>query len=169
MNTLFDDHQSSPQTQTLLDELEIIDKALLDGDATPEQELRGQEIVTLCNSAPRMQSEVARLTRELQSETAYRKECERVARNAHRDLCNYRHLESLFSSIKSAAEAKAQAPVDDEYRQVLAVLETIASDKNACTCHFRSWHGEGHDTQCPVRVATDAHPLLKQKRQGAAA
>jgi len=116
-----------------------------------------------------MKDEIARLTRVLQSESSYRKECERAARDARRDLGNYRQLSSIYASIKTAAEAAAQAPIDDEYRSVLAVLETIAFDPNACTCHVRSWHGEGHDTQGPVRIATGSHPLLKQISQGVAA
>ena len=168
MHTLFDNPESPP-TQTLLDELEIVDSALREGNATPEQERRGQEIVELCNSAPHMKAEIARLTRELQSETAYRKECERAARAARRDLGNYRHLQSIYLSIKTAAEADAQAPIDDDYRGVLGALESIVSDPNACTCHVRSWHGEGHDTQCPIRIATDAHPLIRQSTKGVVA
>ena len=37
--------------KTLLDELEEIDKAMTEGDATPEQEKRGQELVTLADAA----------------------------------------------------------------------------------------------------------------------
>ena len=40
--------------KTLLDELEEIDTALADGEATPEQEKRGQEIVTMANASPQM-------------------------------------------------------------------------------------------------------------------
>jgi hypothetical protein len=39
---------------TLLDELEIIDAALLDGTATEEQEAKGQQIVSLANPAPEL-------------------------------------------------------------------------------------------------------------------
>jgi hypothetical protein len=42
----------STPPQTLLDELEVIDAALLEGTATRKQEKRGQEIVTLANAAP---------------------------------------------------------------------------------------------------------------------
>jgi hypothetical protein len=38
----------------LLDELEAIDDALLNGTPTARQEMRGQEIVTLANAAPSM-------------------------------------------------------------------------------------------------------------------
>ena len=44
---------TTPQ-QTLLDELEAIDAALLEGTATGEQERRGQEIVALTNAAPEL-------------------------------------------------------------------------------------------------------------------
>ena len=40
--------------QTLLEELEAIDAALLNGTATSEQETRGQEIVALANAAPEL-------------------------------------------------------------------------------------------------------------------
>jgi hypothetical protein len=40
--------------RTLLDELEAIDDALLDGTPTARKEKRGQEIVTLANAAPCM-------------------------------------------------------------------------------------------------------------------
>jgi hypothetical protein len=39
---------------TLLDELEIIDRALLEGEATARQEARGQQIVQLANAAPKL-------------------------------------------------------------------------------------------------------------------
>jgi hypothetical protein len=35
-------------------------------------------------------------------------------------------------------------------------LLTIAGDKESCTCHTRSWYGNHHDTQCPIRIASDA-------------
>ena len=38
--------------RTLLDELETIDSALLDGTATEEQESRGQQLVNLADAAP---------------------------------------------------------------------------------------------------------------------
>ena len=40
--------------KTLLDELEEIDLAMTEGDATPEQEKRGQEIVAMANASPQM-------------------------------------------------------------------------------------------------------------------
>ena len=30
-------------------------------------------------------------------------------------------------------------------------------DDTVCTCHERSWYGAYHDTQCPLRIAADAH------------
>ena len=44
---------TTPQ-QTLLDELETIDAAMLDGTATEEQERRGQEIVALADAWPEL-------------------------------------------------------------------------------------------------------------------
>jgi hypothetical protein len=43
--------QAAKRTQTLLEELAEIDAALTEGEATPEQEKRGQEIVTLADAA----------------------------------------------------------------------------------------------------------------------
>jgi hypothetical protein len=40
------------KSQTLLDELEAIDQAMLEGTATPEQEERGQQLVQLADAAP---------------------------------------------------------------------------------------------------------------------
>lgn len=40
--------------RTLLEELETIDAALLDGTATEAQEARGQQIVTLADAAPNL-------------------------------------------------------------------------------------------------------------------
>ena len=45
--------------QTLLEELEAIDAALLNGTATSEQETRGQEIVALANAAPELRDALA--------------------------------------------------------------------------------------------------------------
>jgi len=41
-------------SKTLLEELAEIDLALTEGEATPEQEKRGQEIVQLTNAAPNL-------------------------------------------------------------------------------------------------------------------
>jgi hypothetical protein len=46
--------------RTLLEELEAIDRALLDGTATRKQEKRGQEIVNLADAAPDMQQALER-------------------------------------------------------------------------------------------------------------
>jgi len=80
-------------------------------------------------------------------------------------LLTYKHLDGIYTSLRQAGEAVAQDPIDEDYRELLGVLEAIASDPAACTCHVRSWHGEGHDTQCPIRIATDAHPILRQARE----
>ena len=40
--------------------------------------------------------------------------------------------------------------------RLLDALQAIAHDEDACTCHQRSWYGEGHDTQCPLRIAADS-------------
>lgn len=47
---------TSQSHKSLLDELAEIDAALAEGEATPEQEKRGLELVTLADAAPRMLS-----------------------------------------------------------------------------------------------------------------
>jgi hypothetical protein len=48
------DQQFPISQQTLLEKLAEIDAALAEGDATPDQEKRGQELVTLANAAPEL-------------------------------------------------------------------------------------------------------------------
>jgi hypothetical protein len=48
--------------QTLLEELEKIDAALMEGEGTPEQEKRGQELVTLADAAPMMLATLDKLS-----------------------------------------------------------------------------------------------------------
>jgi hypothetical protein len=110
---------------------------------------------------PSLQEQVLSLTQELERERAAHKEAKAEWLKMRRQLHGYQHLNSLYISLKADAEAQAQAPIDQHYREALGVLEAIASDETACSCHARSWHGEGHDTRCPIRIATDAHPLLK--------
>lgn len=119
--------------------------------------------------APSLQDEVTRLTRVLESERSYRLQMEKDLQKLRRAHWAYKAIDDLYKSLKRDAEYDAQSPIDDHYRDVLAVLEVIASDETACTCHVRDWHGDGHDTQCPIRVATDAHPLLRQARDRAKA
>jgi hypothetical protein len=42
------------ERKSLLDELAQIDEALINGDATEEQEERGRQLVTLANAAPQL-------------------------------------------------------------------------------------------------------------------
>jgi len=116
-------------------------------------------------AGPIPQEEIARLTKSLESERSYRKQIEKDFQKLRRTHWAYKAIDDLYKSLKRAAEYDAQAPIDEDYRELLAVLEVIASDETACTCHVRSWHGAGHDTQCPIRIATDAHPLLRQDRE----
>jgi hypothetical protein len=118
---------------------------------------------------PSLQDQVSRLTAELERERVAHKETRKARGKMRHKLLTYERLNGIYISLKQAAEHAAQAPIDDHYRDVLDVLETIALDETACSCHVRSWHGEGHDTQCPVRIATDAHPLLRQARERAKA
>jgi len=165
MRTLFD--TPNPPTQTLLDELEIIDTAMLEGEATEEQERRGLEIVTLCDDAPRLKAEVERLTKELERKRTYCKELERDARKARRELCNYKELSSVYMSIKQAAEADAQLPYDDHYRECLWGLQEIAADQDSCTCNQRGWQGEGHHSQCAHSIAAAAIERADAERRKA--
>src|ERR1700761_1299900 len=89
--------------------------------------------------------QISRLTAELEQERKWRLEMEFRWREADKKLCAYRNLDAIYSSLKMDAERAAQAPIDNHYRQALDVLYAIASDRSACTCHVRSWHGEGHD------------------------
>jgi len=58
-----------PTPPTLLEELATIDAALLDDDATDQQEKRGQELVALANAAPGL-LEAAILAEDVLSEIA---------------------------------------------------------------------------------------------------
>jgi hypothetical protein len=49
--------------------------------------------------------------------------------------------------------------------RLLDALQAIARDEHACTCHVRSWYGQGHDTQCPVRIAGDSVAQATRKPQ----
>lgn len=57
-------HRRQSAGKTLLEELAEIDAALTEGEATPQQEKRGLELVTLAEAAPRMLSAL-RAAREL--------------------------------------------------------------------------------------------------------
>jgi hypothetical protein len=53
-------------------------------------------------------------------------------------------------------EWKAIRPLLAAAPRMRDALQQIANDSEACTCSTRGWHGEGHDTQCPVRIAAHA-------------
>jgi hypothetical protein len=116
---------------------------------------------------PSLQEQVGRLAAELKHERVLRRELEKQLRNLHAKTWAYKGIDDVYKSLKQAAEYDAQAPIDEHYRDVLGVLDAIASDETACSCHARSWRGEGHDTQCPIRIATDTHPILRQARERA--
>jgi hypothetical protein len=59
-------------------------------------------------------------------------------------------IEAIWPDAKRDARLIAALP------HLLAALRAIASDRDACTCHMRSWYGKRHDTQCPLRIARDA-------------
>jgi hypothetical protein len=66
------------------------------------------------------------------------------------DCCNNPGIGEYTSQEKANARLIATTPL------LLETLRTIAGDKEICTCHTRSWYGGHHDTQCPIRIASDA-------------
>lgn len=120
--------------------------------------------VSLDLAAPPLQEQIAKLTRELEAERSYRRQLEKDSQKLRRTHWAYKSIDDLYKAIKRDAEYDAQAPIDEHYRDVLAILATIASSESSCTCHLRNWQGEGHDIQCPIRIATEAHPSLYAHR-----
>jgi hypothetical protein len=59
-------------------------------------------------------------------------------------------IEAIWPEAKRDASRIAALP------HLLAAVRTIASDRDACTCHTRSRYGKRHDTQCPLRISRDA-------------
>jgi hypothetical protein len=98
-----------PQCQsagkTLLEELAEIDAALTEGEATPEHEKRGQELVRLADAAPRMLSAL-RAARELfytlgDRDTPESKDC-------------FRLCQTCDGAIAYASPSNAWWPVTDD-------------------------------------------------------
>jgi hypothetical protein len=113
-------------------------------------------IVELCNDAPRLKAEVERLTKELEEERGYRKLVERDMQKLRRKSYAYKTIDDLYNALKRHAENDAQESFDEHFRDCLYGLQAIAADREACNCMARGWHGDGHDTKCPIAVATTA-------------
>jgi hypothetical protein len=107
-------------------------------------------------AAPSPQDEIARLTRELESERSYRKQIEKDLQKFRRTHWAYKAIDDIYKSLKRDAENDAQEPFDEHFRECLYGLQGIAANPDNCTCKARGWHGEGHDCECPIRIATDA-------------
>jgi len=110
---------------TLLDELEEINVALTEGEATEDQERRGIEIVELCDQAPELLSQVKTLKQQLEAERSFRKEIERDAKKLRRQQFSYKDLQSIYNRMKADAESDAQEPIDEQYREVLGHNEEM--------------------------------------------
>jgi hypothetical protein len=120
--------------KALLDELEEIDNALTGGDATPEQETRGLEIVGICNNAPAVLQQIQTLEDEITLEKRLRKEAEKRVLIANRKHFAYRDIQAIYSRLKAEAEHDAQAPVDEHYREVLYLNRELRTALQACLC-----------------------------------
>jgi hypothetical protein len=112
--------------------------------------------VSLDLGAPTLEEQIARLTRELESERSYRKQLEKDLQKLRRTHWAYKTIDDLYKSLKRDAENDAQAPFDDHFRECFYGLQAIAADPEACTCKSRGWHGDGHDSQCPIQIADEA-------------
>jgi len=66
------------------------------------------------------------------------------------------HETESIVQFKGQRNAKANASLIAAAPLLLESLRTIAGDKESCTCHTRSWYGNHHDTQCPIRIARAA-------------
>lgn len=106
--------------------------------------------------SPSLQEEVARLTRELQSEHSYRRQIEKDLQKFRRAHWVYKAIDDLYKSLKRDAENDAQDPFDEHFRECFFALQAIAANQDNCTCKERGWHGEGHDSQCPIQIANEA-------------
>lgn len=112
--------------------------------------------VSLDLAAPTLQEQIARLTRELESERFYRRQIEKDSQKLRRAHWVYKTIDDLYKSLKRDAENNAQAPFDEHFRECLYGLQAIAANPDNCTCHARGWHGEDHDGECPIKIANDA-------------
>jgi hypothetical protein len=105
---------------------------------------------------PTLQEQIGRLTKELESERSYRKQLEKDLQKLRRTHWEYKAIDDLYKSLKRHAETDAQEPFDEHFRECLYGLQAIAAEPSNCTCKARGWRGEGHDGECPIRIANDA-------------
>jgi hypothetical protein len=112
--------------------------------------------VSLDLAAPPLQEQIAKLTRELESERSYRRQLEKDSQKLRRTHWAYTAIDDLYKAIKRDAENDAQDPFDEHFRECFYGLQAIAGQPEACTCNARGWHGDGHDSQCPIRIAQEA-------------
>jgi hypothetical protein len=107
-------------------------------------------------ASPSLQEQIAKLTKELESERSYRKQIEKDMQKLRRMNWAYKAIDDLYKSLKRDAESAAQDPFDEHFRECLYGLQAIAAEPGNCTCKARGWYGEGHDGECPIRIANDA-------------
>jgi len=107
-------------------------------------------------SEPTLQDQIAKLTKKLESERSYRTQLEKDLQKFRRIHWAYKAIDDLYKSLKRDAENDAQDPFDEHFRECLYGLQAIAAEPGNCTCKARGWHGEGHDGECPIRIANDA-------------
>jgi len=86
---------------------------------------------------PNLREQIAKLTKDLESERSYRNQLEKDLQKQRRAHWAYKAIDDLYKSIRRDAEYDAQAPIDEHYRHLLAVLEAIASNESNCTCQTR--------------------------------
>jgi hypothetical protein len=67
-------------------------------------------------------------------------------------------IQDLISDLIHLASQKGM-DVKPLHRRALVMFEAefCDEDETVCTCRERSWYGAYHDTQCPLRIAADAH------------
>jgi hypothetical protein len=67
-------------------------------------------------------------------------------------------IQDLISDLIHFASQKGM-DVKPLHARALVMFEAEFpdNDESVCTCRQRSWYGAYHDTQCPLRIAADAH------------
>ena len=107
-------------------------------------------------AASTLRQQIARLARELESERSYRRRIEKDMRELRRAYWAYKGIGDVYTSLTRDVESDAQDPFDEHFRECFHGLRAIAGRPEACTCQAPDWRGEGHDGECPIRIATDA-------------
>jgi hypothetical protein len=67
-------------------------------------------------------------------------------------------IQDLISDLLHLAVQKGM-DAKQLHRSALVMFEEEFGENGdmVCTCRARSWYGGYHDTQCPLRIAADAH------------